>query len=176
MAVAISRALELGANAVVVPTAGNAGGAMAAYAAFAGLEAHVYMPRDAPMLNQIEVQLHGAQLILVDGLINEAARLAGAEAVKQGWFDVSTLKEPYRIEGKKTMGFELALHFAEGERMAAAGCGLLSDRRRRGADRDVESLRRDGSVRLDRQPPSPVCIGAIRRLRADCPCFPGGNR
>jgi threonine synthase len=116
MVVAIARARELGVQAVVVPTAGNAGGAMAAYAAYAGLEAHVYMPRDAPPLNQIEVQLHGAQLILVDGLIDDAARLAAAEASKQGWFDMTTLKEPYRIEGKKTMGFELALHFAEGGR------------------------------------------------------------
>ncbi len=113
MAVAVSRALELGARALVAPTAGNAGGAMAAYAAYAGLEAHVFMPRDAPLLNQIEVQMHGAELILVDGLINDAGRLAAEQAAKNGWFDVSTLKEPYRIEGKKTMGFELALHFAE---------------------------------------------------------------
>lgn len=112
MAVAVSRALELGAKALVVPTAGNAGGAMAAYAAVAGLEAHVFMPRDAPPLNQIEVQLHGAQLILVDGLIDEAARIAAEEAARHGWFDISTLKEPYRIEGKKTMGLELAIYFA----------------------------------------------------------------
>ncbi len=116
MAAAVSRAWELGAKALICPTAGNAGGAMAAYAANAGIEAHVFMPRDAPMLNQIEVQLHGAQLILVDGLINDAAKLAGAEAAKNGWFDVTTLKEPYRIEGKKTMGLELALHFAENGR------------------------------------------------------------
>jgi threonine synthase len=116
MAVAVSRAWELGAKALVAPTAGNAGGALAAYAAHAGLEAHVFMSRDAPLMNQIEVQLHGAQLMLVDGLINDAARLAGAEAAKNGWFDVTTLKEPYRIEGKKTMGLELALHFAENGR------------------------------------------------------------
>src|SRR5579859_6150555 len=113
MAVAVSRANQLGAKALVCPTAGNAGGAMAAYAAIAGLEAHVFMPRDAPLLNQIEVELYGAQLTLVDGLINDAAKLAAAEGEKHGWFDVSTLKEPYRIEGKKTMGLELALHFAE---------------------------------------------------------------
>lgn len=116
MAVAVSRALELGAQTLVTPTAGNAGGAMAAYAALAGLEAHVFMPRDAPLLNQIEVQMHGAHLTLVDGLINDAAERAAAEAAKYNWFDVSTLKEPYRIEGKKTMGLELALHFAEGGR------------------------------------------------------------
>jgi threonine synthase len=113
MAVAVSRALELGARTLVTPTAGNAGGAMAAYAALAGLEAHVFMPRDAPLLNQLEVQMYGAHLTLVDGLINDAAQLAAAEAAKHNWFDVSTLKEPYRIEGKKTMGLELALHFAE---------------------------------------------------------------
>ncbi len=113
MAVAVSRAMELGARSLVTPTAGNAGGAMAAYAAYAGLEAHVFMPRDAPLLNQLEVQMHGAELVLVDGLINDAGKLAAAEAAQHGWFDVTTLKEPYRIEGKKTMGFELALHFAE---------------------------------------------------------------
>jgi threonine synthase len=116
MAVAVSRALELGAQTLVTPTAGNAGGAMAAYAALAGLEAHVFMPRDAPLLNQLEVQMYGAHLRLVDGLINDAAKLAAAEAAKYHWFDISTLKEPYRIEGKKTMGLELALHFAENGR------------------------------------------------------------
>ncbi len=113
MAVAVSRALELGARALVTPTAGNAGGAMAAYAAFAGLEAHVFMPRDAPLINKVEVEMCGAQLVLVDGLINDAGKLAAEEGKEHGWFDVSTLKEPYRIEGKKTMGLELALHFAE---------------------------------------------------------------
>lgn len=118
MAVAVSRAWELGARAFVAPTAGNAGGALSAYAAYAGLEAHIFMPKDAPLPNQIETQLYGAQLILIDGLINDAARLAGAEAAKNGWFDVTTLKEPYRIEGKKTMGLELAIHFKEGDQWA----------------------------------------------------------
>lgn len=113
MAAAVSRALELGAQALVAPTAGNAGGALSAYAAFAGLDAHVFMPKDAPLMNQLEVKLYGATLVLVDGLINDAGRIAAEEAEKNGWFDVSTLKEPYRIEGKKTMGLELALHFAE---------------------------------------------------------------
>jgi threonine synthase len=113
MAAAVSRAWELGARALVVPTAGNAGGALAAYAAYAGLEAHVYMPKDAPITNQIESQIYGAQLILVDGLINDAAKQAVAEAHKHGWFEVTTLKEPYRIEGKKTMGLELALQFKD---------------------------------------------------------------
>lgn len=113
MAVAVSRAHELGAEVLVTPTAGNAGGAMAAYAAAAGLPAHVYMPKDAPLTNQIETVLFGGHLTLVDGLINDAGRIAAAAAKENGWFEVTTLKEPYRIEGKKTMGLELALHFKE---------------------------------------------------------------
>lgn len=111
MAAAVSRAWELGVRELVVPTAGNAGGALAAYAARAGLAAHVFMPQDAPLANQLEVQLHGADLRLVPGLISDAGRLAAAEAAAHGWFDVSTLKEPYRLEGKKVMGYELAEHF-----------------------------------------------------------------
>jgi threonine synthase len=108
LAVALARALQLGITAFVIPTAGNAGGALAAYAAHAGAEAHVYMPIDAPKVNQMEVQLAGADLHLVDGLISDAARVAAKDAQNAGWFDVSTFKEPYRLEGKKTMGFELA--------------------------------------------------------------------
>jgi threonine synthase len=115
MAVAVSRAWELGAKGLVTPTAGNAGGAMAAYTAHVGIEAHVYMPKDAPIINQIETQLFGAELKLVEGLINDAGRIAAQDAVKNGWFEVTTLKEPYRIEGKKTMGLELALHFKDQE-------------------------------------------------------------
>ena len=111
LAVAVGRGLELGVSSFVIPTAGNAGGALAAYAARAGAEAHVYMPKDAPKVNQIEVELAGADLHLVDGLISGAARLAASEASRTGWFDVSTLKEPYRLEGKKTMGFELVEAF-----------------------------------------------------------------
>ena len=111
LAVAVGRALELGVTAFVIPTAGNAGGALAAYAGKAGAEAHVYMPQDAPKVNQMEVKLAGADLHLVDGLINDAARQAGHDAENAGWFDVSTFKEPYRLEGKKTMGFELAEEF-----------------------------------------------------------------
>ena len=111
LAVAVARAVELGAKAFVIPTAGNAGGALAAYAARAGVSAHVFMPQDAPQVNQAEVQAAGASLTLVDGLISDAARLAAAEAQKQGWFDVSTFKEPYRVEGKKTMGLEIAEAF-----------------------------------------------------------------
>ncbi len=108
MVVAISKAVELGLREFVIPTAGNAGGALAAYAASCGCVAHVYMPADTPMANQREVQLMGADLHLVDGLINDAAKLARAAAEANGWFDVSTFKEPFRVEGKKTMGFEIA--------------------------------------------------------------------
>lgn len=111
LCVAVSRACELGVKAFVVPTAGNAGGALATYAARARVEAHVYMPSDAPRVNQEEVRVSGADLHLVDGLINDAARMAAADAAREGWFDVSTFKEPYRAEGKKIMGYELAEAF-----------------------------------------------------------------
>jgi threonine synthase len=111
MAVAISKAMELGLREFVIPTAGNAGGALASYAARSGCIAHVSMPLDTPEANKIEVQLAGADLHLVDGLINDAAKLAHDDAVKNNWFDVSTFKEPFRVEGKKTMGFEIAQSF-----------------------------------------------------------------
>jgi threonine synthase len=108
MSVAVSMAKHLGATKLAVPSAGNAGGALAAYAARAGLEAHVFMPRDTPRANIIECRELGAHVTLIDGLITDC----GAEIAKrkraEGWFDVSTLKEPYRIEGKKTLGYELA--------------------------------------------------------------------
>jgi threonine synthase len=107
MAVAVSRAVELGARRLVVPSAGNAGGALAAYAAAAGVEATVVMPSDAPEANRIEVLATGADLILLDGLISDCGRLARLIADETGAFDLSTLKEPYRVEGKKTMGFEI---------------------------------------------------------------------
>ena len=108
MALAVSRAKELGATELVIPTAGNAGGALAAYAARAGLTCHVFMPHDTPLVNQLEARLHGARVTLVEGLIDDCGALALEGAREHGWFDVSTLKEPYRIEGKKTMGLELA--------------------------------------------------------------------
>ena len=108
LAVAVSRALELGAQAVSIPSAGNAAGAMSAYAALAGLDAYVFMPRDVPRTFVAECRALGAQVTLVDGLITDCGKVA-AEGVRQhGRFDVSTLKEPYRLEGKKTMGYELA--------------------------------------------------------------------
>lgn len=107
LAVAVARAVELGLHAFSIPTAGNAGGALAAYAALHGVGSHVFMPADAPYANQWEVQAAGSALHLVDGLINDAGREAAAFAKNGDWFDVSTFKEPYRLEGKKTMGFEL---------------------------------------------------------------------
>jgi threonine synthase len=108
LSVAISRAKELGVKKAAIPSAGNAGGSFAAYAARAGIEAHVFMPRDTPLANRIEVEQYGAKLTLVDGLINDCGRLIAEKKTTEGWFDVSTLKEPYRVEGKKTMGYEIA--------------------------------------------------------------------
>ena len=108
MAAAVSKAKELGVTGLTVPTAGNAGGALAAYAARAAMEAHVFMPADAPEATQKEVEVMGARLVLVDGLIGDAGALSRHTAEEQGLFDVSTLQEPYRAEGKKTMGYEIA--------------------------------------------------------------------
>jgi threonine synthase len=106
--VAVSMAKYLGIKRLALPTAGNAGGAMAAYAARAGLEAFVFMPDDTPAVNQMEAYLFGAHVFLVNGLITDCGRLVREGAEKMGWFDLSTLKEPYRLEGKKTMGLEIA--------------------------------------------------------------------
>jgi len=111
LAAAVSKAKELGVQKVIIPTAGNAGGAMAAYAARAGLRAHIFMPKDTPFANIEESRIAGAEVVLVDGLISDAARMAGEKARAEGWFDVSTFKEPYRVEGKKVMGYELAEAF-----------------------------------------------------------------
>jgi threonine synthase len=108
MAMAITMANELGIRRVACPTAGNAGGAMAAYASRAGMESFVFMPDDTPVINMKETHLAGAQVFRVNGLINDCGRLVGEGREPMGWFDLSTLKEPYRIEGKKTMGLELA--------------------------------------------------------------------
>jgi threonine synthase len=105
---AVSMAVELGIRRVAIPSAGNAASAMAAYAAAAGIEAHIFMPRDVPQSNFIECKAAGAHVTLVDGLISDCAKIVAAGQSTEGWFDVSTLKEPYRIEGKKTMGYELA--------------------------------------------------------------------
>jgi len=111
LSAAVSKAKELGIKKVIIPTAGNAGGAMAAYAARANMQALIYMPKDTPTANIIESRIAGAEVILVDGLISDAAGMAGETALRDGWFDVSTFKEPYRMEGKKIMGYELAEAF-----------------------------------------------------------------
>ena len=108
MTLAVSMAKHLGLNRLAIPTAGNAGGALAAYGARAGMEVYVFMPQDTPIINQIEAHLAGARVFLVNGLITDCGRIVREGTPKLGWFDVSTLKEPYRLEGKKTMGLELA--------------------------------------------------------------------
>ena len=111
LSAAISKARELGIKKVIIPTAGNAGGAMAAYAARADMQALIYMPKDTPRANMEESRMAGAEVVLVDGLISDAAGMAGVKAREEGWFDLSTFKEPYRTEGKKIMGYELAEAF-----------------------------------------------------------------
>jgi threonine synthase len=108
MSAAVTMARHLGARAFAVPSAGNAAGALAAYAARAGLPAHIFMPRDTPRANVVECEYAGAAVTLVDGLITDCGRIVAERKDAEGWFDVSTLKEPYRIEGKKTMGYEIA--------------------------------------------------------------------
>ena len=105
---AVSMCVELGIRKTAIPSAGNAGSALAAYAAAAGIEAHIFMPRDVPQANYLECKAYGARVTLVDGLISDCARIVAERAPAEGWFDISSLKEPYRIEGKKTMGYEVA--------------------------------------------------------------------
>ncbi len=107
LALAVTMARHYGLNKLAAPTAGNAGGALAAYAAAAGIEAHIFMPKDTPMANQVECLAYGAHVTLVDGLISDCGRMVAERKASEGWFDVSTLKEPFRVEGKKTMGYEL---------------------------------------------------------------------
>jgi threonine synthase len=108
---AVSMAKELGIRKLAIPSAGNAAGAMAAYAAHAGLESYIFMPEDTPRANVREAEVFGAHVTLVQGLITDCGRIVSERKEREGWFDVSTLKEPYRIEGKKTMGYELAEQF-----------------------------------------------------------------
>jgi threonine synthase len=107
MTTAVSRAKQLGARALAAPTAGNAGGALAAYAAAAGIPAVIVMPADTPAANVMECQAFGAMVIKLNGLISDCGKYVAEHKDREGWYDVSTLKEPYRIEGKKTMGYEL---------------------------------------------------------------------
>ena len=108
LACAVSMCVELGIRKVAIPSAGNAASALAAYAAAAGIEAHIFMPRDVPQANYLECMAYGAHVTLVDGLIGDCGRMLAERAPAEGWFDAGTLKEPYRIEGKKTMGYEVA--------------------------------------------------------------------
>ncbi|HZU28761.1 MAG TPA: threonine synthase, partial [Bryobacteraceae bacterium] len=109
---AVSMCVELGLTKLAIPSAGNAAGALAAYCARAGLEAHIFMPRDVPQANYVECLAYNARVTLVDGLISDCGRIVAERKQREGWFDISTLKEPYRIEGKKTMGYEVAEQFA----------------------------------------------------------------
>jgi threonine synthase len=108
MSAAVTMAKHYGLKKLTAPSAGNAGGALAAYAAAAGIEAHIFMPKDVPVANRMECDYYGARLTLVDGLISDCGRMVAERKDKEGWFDVSTLKEPVRVEGKKTMGYEVA--------------------------------------------------------------------
>lgn len=107
LALAVTMAKQYGLGKLAVPSAGNAAGALAAYAAAAGIEAHIFMPKDVPVANYVEAQVYGAHVTLVDGLISDCGRMVAESKEKEGWFDISTLKEPFRVEGKKTMGYEL---------------------------------------------------------------------
>lgn len=111
MSAAVSMAKELGAKKLAVPSAGNAAGALAAYAARAGLECFIFMPKDTPRANVVECEQTGAHVTLMDGLITDCGAEVARRKEAEGWFDVSTLKEPYRVEGKKTLGYELAEQF-----------------------------------------------------------------
>ena len=127
MSVAVSMAKYLGATKLAAPSAGNAGGALAAYAARAGLEAHIFMPRDTPRANIIECRELGAQVTLIDGLITDCGAEVSRRKTEEGWFDVSTLKEPYRVEGKKTLGYELAEQCAWQHRKSSRARDLWSE-------------------------------------------------
>ena len=108
MSAAVTMAKSYGLKKLAAPSAGNAASALAAYAAAAGLEAHLFMPKDVPLANRVECESYGAHVTLVDGLISDCARMVAEKKESEGWFDVSTLKEPFRVEGKKTMGYEIA--------------------------------------------------------------------
>jgi threonine synthase len=159
LCMAVSRAKELGVRRLAIPTAGNAGGALAAYAARAGMEAFVFMPADTPVVNRGEAALHGARVFLVDGLITDCAGIVRRGTEAMGWFDLSTLKEPYRIEGKKTMGLELAEQL--GWRLPDAifyptggGTGLI------GMWKAFDELAHLGWIAPDRRPRMVACQAA----------------
>jgi threonine synthase len=107
LALAVTMARHYGLKKLAVPSAGNAAGALAAYAAAAGIEANIFMPKDVPFANYVEAKMYGANVTLVDGLISDCGRMVAERKEQEGWFDISTLKEPFRVEGKKSMGYEL---------------------------------------------------------------------
>ena len=107
LSAAVTMAKAYGLKKLAIPSAGNAASAMAAYAAHAGIEAHIFMPKDVPIANRVECESYGAKVTLVNGLISDCARMVAERKESEGWFDISTLKEPFRVEGKKTMGYEV---------------------------------------------------------------------
>jgi threonine synthase len=130
MSMAVSMARHYGLKKLAAPSAGNAAGALAAYAAAAGIEANIFMPKDVPFANYLEGVAYGANVTLVDGLISDCARIVNERKEKEGWFDISTLKEPFRVEGKKTMGYELVeqLHWTYPDAVfypTGGGVGLI---------------------------------------------------
>ena len=163
LVMAVSMAKALGIKHMAMPTNGNAGAALAAYASHAGIRTTIFCPEDTPEVNVSEIALQGATVYRVNGLIDDCGKIVGEGKAKVGWFDTSTLKEPYRIEGKKTMGLELG----RATRLDRAGRDLLSDRRRYRSYRHVEGLRRIGSDRLYRIKTPAHGRGAGGRLRAD---------
>jgi hypothetical protein len=163
MAVAVSKAKELGISKLAAPSAGNAAGALAAYAARAGLEAHLFMPLDTPRANVVECERTGAHVTLMKGLITDCGAEVARRKDAEGWFDVSTLKEPYRLEGKKTLGYELAEQLG----WVLPDVILYPTGGRHGAHRNVEGLRRARAARLDWQQAAAHVHRAGRGLRAD---------
>jgi threonine synthase len=171
MTTAVSMARFLGLKRLAIPTAGNAGGALAVYAARAGMELFVFMPADTPVINQLEAHLAGAKVFLVNGLITDCGRLVREGTARIGWFDVSTLKEPYRLEGKKTMGLELAeqLDWRLPDVIlypTGGGTGLI------GMWKAFQELRALGWLRTDRMPrmiscQSDGCAPIVRAFEAD---------
>ena len=164
MSVAVSMAKYLGATKLAVPSAGNAGGALAAYAARAGLEAHVFMPRDTPRANIIECRELGAHVTLIDGLITDCGAEIARRKEAEGWFEMSTLKEPYRVEGKKTLGYELAeqLNWKLPDVIlypTGGGTGLI------GMWKAFDEME---GARLDRQETAAHVFRSSERMRADC--------
>ena len=164
-AVGVSRARELGVDALAMPTNGNAGAAWAAYSAAAGIECVIVMPTDAPLIHRKECAVTGATFYLVDGLISDAGRQVAGGVKRHGWYDASTLKEPYRIEGKKTMGLELAEQF----RWQLPDVIIYPHRGRRGAHRHSQSLPGTPGAGMAGSAFSPNGGRPIQRLRSHCP-------